>query len=163
MKSVFLITMALVSLMGATGCGGKKTQTTPMTQDDALINTPGEHKVSSSAYVRGVVVGPSTNGGFRLEIIHPAGKTKIDQDLNPGWFVFVAPDSQVWAYLGGGQLIRITIMDKKTVVASPESDPELLKSAPKEVLANLPDTFKHTYMPNQTSAGDVATRAAPEK
>jgi hypothetical protein len=106
-----------------------------------VINTPGEHKVRGE-FVRGLEVKPGTNGADRLTIKLKNGSTSPDLDLRQGWFVFVEPANRVWAYYGGNDLELLTFEEKKTTAASVSCVPEMLRSAPPEVLANLPESMK---------------------
>ena len=136
-----LLVVGLLAVLN-TGCGPSAPDT------GRLINAPGDYKVKDT-YVRGIVVAPGTNKAFRLTINTKTGSVAPELDLSPGWFVFVEPDSRVWAYHGGLDLILTTFTENEIKAASVSSVPNLLQSAPKEVLANLPDTVKHTYPPNK--------------
>jgi hypothetical protein len=105
MRRSLLVVGLLATL--STGCGPSAPDT------GRLINMPGDYKVKG-ANVSGILVAPGpTNSALRLTIRMKTGSVAHELDLNPGWFVFVEPDSRVWAYYGGLALQLTSFKDKE--------------------------------------------------
>ena len=141
-----LITLGLLAVV-STGCAtfASGADATP-SDAGTLIRTVGHHKLKGDV-VRELIVAPATNGAQRLTIIVSDGSLTPQVDLQPEWFVFVAPNDRLWLYYGAENLVRMAFSGIKTDLDSVLPGSKLAAEMPVTVREHLPSAFQNKLAP----------------